>query len=154
MQGNAVLVEPLAALLSCVYRLTSTAQRTQAAVPPPGPGSLEASENWMGPGVDEQQEQTTTDKLKVCVVPDELFLLICIDSSWPSLAVRQAGCLEDVEPLYEFHGLVSRGPVWRICRPFHLCWCCVLDCRRASTAFVYAWASASWTTLSCPVLQT
>lgn len=74
MQGNAVLVEPLAALLSCVYRLTSTAQRPQAAVPPTGPGSLEASENWMGPGVEEQQEQTTTDTLQVTVVPDKLLV--------------------------------------------------------------------------------
>lgn len=69
VQGSAALVEPLAALLSCVYRLTRTVQQPPAAIPVSGP-SLGGSENWMGPGADgeDQQEQSTSQALKARVL--------------------------------------------------------------------------------------
>lgn len=64
-----MLVEPLAALLSCVYRLSSTTHQAPAAIPVSGP-SLGGSENWMGLGADgeDQQEQSTSQALKACVL--------------------------------------------------------------------------------------
>lgn len=63
-----MLVEPLPALLSCVYQLTSKARQVPAAADPTrGPGSLGGSENWMGmdDGNADQQDQSTTGALKV-----------------------------------------------------------------------------------------
>lgn len=69
LQGEAVLVVPLPALLSCVYRLSNAAAQQAAAAADlnKGPGSLEASENWMGDDDNnqEQQEQSTSAILKV-----------------------------------------------------------------------------------------
>lgn len=61
-----MLIEPLPALLSCVYRLTSTAQHSAAGAAR-GPGSLGGSENWMGlmDEDEDQQEQSTSATLKV-----------------------------------------------------------------------------------------
>lgn len=82
VQGEAVLLEPLPALLSCVYRLTSTAQPVtqQQRRQPPGPGSLEGSEGWPG-GVgnnnnEDDQELSTTAALKVCCCWTDIALLL------------------------------------------------------------------------------
>jgi len=77
LQGEAVLVEPLPALLSCVYRLSNAAAQQAAAAADlnKGPGSLEASENWMGgddDGNQEQQEQSTSAILKVASFVQQL----------------------------------------------------------------------------------
>lgn len=64
-----MLLEPLPALLSCVQRLTSSAQQARpTGGTNRGPGSLGGSENWMGydeGDEDDQQERSMTGTLKV-----------------------------------------------------------------------------------------
>ena len=68
LQGDAVLLEPLPALLSCVQRLTSTARQAGPAGAARGPRSLGGSENWMGwdeGDEDDPQQRSMTCTLKV-----------------------------------------------------------------------------------------
>jgi hypothetical protein len=94
VQGDAVLVEPLPALLSCVHHLSSTAQRSSTDAGR-GPGSLGGSENWRGLIEDEEQQEqelSTSETLKVRLSRAAI-LLACVCSAILSLCKQHARSL-------------------------------------------------------------
>jgi hypothetical protein len=147
-QGDAVLLEPLPALLSCVQRLTSSAQQARLAGATRGPGSLGGSENWMGldeGDEDDQQECSMTGTLKVS------WAGMCSWGSSADLAGSLAECSQSrsqpelVMLWYRWHasrlGLSRSMHVTRLSDlPADLvasCHC-PLSCRPALTAYEYA----------------